>query len=357
MTESHEKRSKSIGQLSEGIKSFKQYYHRFRKWQQAMPQFVNRHQDTTQQCHNCGTEYGGNFCPICGQRAGIGRVGWKSIEENVSLLWGLDSRSLPYTLLQLLLRPGYLVRDYISGHRQVSYPPVKMLVILSLFAVIIESVFHVKNEIISLHFNIPEIDEVVQWFNTNKSWATLFTQIFFILPTWAIFRFAPRYPRHSLPEGFFLQVFVSVQSLLLGLLNYLFGNGGGTLGAIFTFITYWQLFGYGWWSTLWRFIVTVITSLILMLPMIMIGFLYGQDDTTSDKIAVGLILCVIIAFLIAAILYVSYLIGKRTYRKSLTKSRKYLERGGFKVFTETDENEDTRLLYFDLKPFKDAQNS
>ncbi len=35
----------------------------------------------------------------------------------------------------------------------------------------------------------------------------------------------------------------------------------------------------------------------------------------------------------------------------------YLERGGFKIFTETDENEDTRLLYFDLKPFKDAQNS
>lgn len=35
----------------------------------------------------------------------------------------------------------------------------------------------------------------------------------------------------------------------------------------------------------------------------------------------------------------------------------YLERGSFKIFTETDENEDTRLLYFDLKPFKDALNS
>jgi len=32
----------------------------------------------------------------------------------------------------------------------------------------------------------------------------------------------------------------------------------------------------------------------------------------------------------------------------------YESKGGFKFFTETDVNDDTRLLYFDLKPFKDA---
>ena len=32
----------------------------------------------------------------------------------------------------------------------------------------------------------------------------------------------------------------------------------------------------------------------------------------------------------------------------------YEKKGGFKFFTETDINDDTRLLYFDLKPFKDA---
>jgi len=32
----------------------------------------------------------------------------------------------------------------------------------------------------------------------------------------------------------------------------------------------------------------------------------------------------------------------------------YEDKGGFKFFTETDINDDTRLLYFDLKPFKDA---
>ena len=98
---------------------FKEYYDRFCRWQRAVPQYVNRHEDTVQHCCNCGTEFADNFCPRCGQRAELGRVGWQSVKENVALLWGMDSRSLGYTLLQLLGRPGYLVRDYISGRRQV----------------------------------------------------------------------------------------------------------------------------------------------------------------------------------------------------------------------------------------------
>jgi len=150
------------------------YYHRFCRWQHEVPHYVNRHEDTVQHCHNCGTAFSDNFCPRCGQRAEVGRVGWKSLKENIALLWGMDSRSLSYTLFQLLTRPGYLVRDYISGRRQVSFPPVKMLVIVSLFMVIFESVIHLENEVVSIHFNIPEIDNVIKWFNDNKSWGTLF---------------------------------------------------------------------------------------------------------------------------------------------------------------------------------------
>ena len=72
----------------------RQYYHRISRWQQAEPHYVNRHKDIVQHCHNCGMEFRDNFCPRCGQRAEVGRVGWNSIRENITLLWGLDSRSL-----------------------------------------------------------------------------------------------------------------------------------------------------------------------------------------------------------------------------------------------------------------------
>lgn len=287
------------------------YYHRFCRWQHEVPHYVNRHEDTVQHCHNCGTEFADNFCPRCGQRAEVGRVGWKSLKENIAILWGLDSRSLTYTLFQLLTRPGYLVRDYISGRRQVSFPPVKMLVIVSLFMVIFESVFHLENEVVSIHFNIPEIDNVIKWFNDNKSWGTLFYQIFFILPTWVVFRFAPGYPRHTLPEGFFLQVFVSTQSLLLTFLDYLSADFENVVATIFLIITYRQLFGYSWWGTLWRFIITALTALMMILPFFLVAFLFSNDDRKDDVINAGLWLLAIVILLVAVMLFVTYRISRK----------------------------------------------
>jgi cbb3-type cytochrome oxidase subunit 3 len=241
----------------------------------------------------------------------VGRVGWKSLKENIALLWGLDSRSLSYTLFQLLTRPGYLVRDYISGRRQVSFPPVKMLVIVSLFMVIFESVFHLENEVVSIHFNIPEIDNVIKWFNDNKSWGTLFYQIFFILPTWVVFRFAPGYPRHTLPEGFFLQIFVSTQSLLLTFLDYLSADFENVVATIFLIITYRQLFGYSWWGTLWRLIITVLTALMMILPLFLVAFLFSNDGRKDDVIRAGLWLLAIVILLTAVMLFVTYRISRK----------------------------------------------
>lgn len=287
------------------------YYHRFCRWQHEVPHYVNRHEDTVQHCHNCGTAFSDNFCPRCGQRAEVGRVGWDSLKENIALLWGLDSRSLSYTLFQLLTRPGYLVRDYISGRRQVSFPPVKMLVIVSLFTVIFESVFHLENEVVSIHFNIPEIDNVIKWFNDNKSWGALFYQIFFILPTWVVFRFAPGYPRHTLPEGFFLQIFVSTQSLLLTFLDYLSADFENVVATIFLIITYRQLFGYSWWGTLWRFIITVLTALMMILPLFLVALLFSNDDRKDDVIRAGLWLLAIVILLTAVMLFVTYRISRK----------------------------------------------
>lgn len=289
----------------------KQYYHRFCRWQQAPLYYVNRHPDSVQHCHNCGTAFSDNFCPRCGQRAEVGRVGWKSIKENITLLWGLDSRSFSYTILQLLGRPGYLVRDYISGHRQVSFPPVKMLVLVCLSVVIFESVFHQENNVISMHFKDEKIDSVIAWINAQKSWATLLYQSLYILPTWLVFRFAPGYPRHTLPEGFFLQVFLSVQSLLLSFLGYWNSDIELWLWLIYMYITYRQLFGYGWWSTLWRFVVVMLLHLGVMATVAAaVTVLLLHRDNGSYVYFLVLISAIVL--LTAVMLIVTHRINKRT---------------------------------------------
>ena len=295
-------------------------YHRFRRWQQTEPHYVNRHQDTVQHCHNCDTDYSGNFCPVCGQRAGLGRVGWQTIKDNIALLWGMDSRSLGYTLLQLLGRPGYLVRDYISGRRQVSFPPVKMLILVCLFVVIFETVFDVKSAVLKVKFNVQEVDDVVAWINAQKSWATLFLQSLYILPTWLVFRFAPGYPRHTLPEGFFLQVFLSVQSLLLVFFGYLNENLELALWIIYMYITYYQLFGYGWWSTLWRLAVVELAQVaILLVSVTIVIYFYGYDDESKadpEMIKALLFILAATAVLTAVMLLITHVINRRSYHNN-----------------------------------------
>ena len=304
-----------------------QYYRRFRQWQLEGPRYVNRHQGTTQHCHNCGTEFSGNFCPICGQRAKVGRVGWKSIRESVEELWGINSRSLPNTLVQLLGRPGYLVCDYISGRRQVSYPPVNLLVLVCLFVVVVESVFHVNNDVVGLKFNVQELDDIVAWINAQKSWATLLLQSFYILPTWLVFRYAPGYPQHTLPEGFYLQVYLSVLSLLTTLfIGYWNENLDLALFIIYMYITYYQLFGYSWWGTLWRMAVLFLLAVTAMiLSVVILSTIYVNDGIHDmiDALESILIVLPVAALLTAIILYVTHRINKRTYHKNIEEGGIY----------------------------------
>ena len=296
----------------------REYYHRFRQWQQAVPHYANRHEGEVQHCHNCDHEYEGNFCPICGQRAEVGRVGWRSVRENIALLWGLDSRSLSYTLLQLLCRPGYLVRDYISGRRLVSFPPVKMLVIVCLFVVIFETVFHLENEVLPITFHVKEVDDVIARINSQKNWAMLLLKSLYILPTWLVFRFAPGYPHHTLPEGFFLQVFLSVQALLLSFIGYWSGNAELALSVVFMYSTYLQLFGSGWWSTQWRFAVVELAQLaVIVVILILLIYFYGYDDesrTDPEMILALLFILGVTVVLTAIILLVTHAINRRSHR-------------------------------------------
>jgi hypothetical protein len=54
----------------------RKYFQRFCHWLQTVPHYANRHEGEVQHCHNCDSDFSGNFCPICSQRAEVGRVGY-----------------------------------------------------------------------------------------------------------------------------------------------------------------------------------------------------------------------------------------------------------------------------------------
>ena len=109
----------------------------FHVWQ-LKPHVVAPLSESTHECAACGTEYQGNYCPRCGQSASISRFSFKKAALLFLDVWGMGNRSMFRSLRDLVLRPGYMIRDYLSGMQSAYFPPFKMFFILFTFSLIIE---------------------------------------------------------------------------------------------------------------------------------------------------------------------------------------------------------------------------
>lgn len=240
----------------------------FRAWQENP---ISYRMDTSEHvCNNCGHTFRGNYCPVCSQSAHQGRISWLTIWQGIGQLWGIESRSAIYTLWQLFLRPGYLVRDYISGKRQVSYPPVKLLFILAAVVALAQYFFPLPTPD-PIQTGYKYVDLALIWINSHQNIAELLYGCLAILPTWFIFRKAPRYPHHTIPEGFYLQVYLAILSYIFTSLFVELDGVVGALTFVYNFIAYKQLFGYGYWGTLWRVVTCGVLSLTILILVAVIS--------------------------------------------------------------------------------------
>lgn len=282
---------------------------RFRAWQKEPRQYTDQGLGN-HCCTNCGHEFDGNFCPICGQNVKDGRITWHSVWGNFMRVWNIDSRSLPITLWQLLWRPGYLIGDYLDGHHQASHPPANMLFSVAIVYVLVVQLFGINDR--DIVFSLPSdsvFASAVNWLTTHPAWGMLSVTMILILPTWCFFRFAPRHTRHSLPEGIFIQLYICSLLFICDFIQLIF-SWGILLIPIYYYITYRQLFGYRFWGTLWRLILCffVWINIIVFLGCILII----PTEDNADFLSTILILSLIFGIATAAILAFGYLISRKT---------------------------------------------
>ena len=94
----------------------------FCEWQRR-PSCILKKSSELHRCLTCGEEYQGNYCPQCGQSAKIGRYSFKNALLLFLDVWGMGNRGMFRTVRDLILRPGYMIRDYISGMQMAYFPP------------------------------------------------------------------------------------------------------------------------------------------------------------------------------------------------------------------------------------------
>lgn len=244
----------------------------------------------------------------------------------------MHSRSLPYTAWQLLTRPGHLMRDYITGKRQVSFPPVKMLVILGVLVYLLGHWFfpaEYTREIGTVTSTgvLYYFEYYYKWITTHEEWSAMITFSSLILPTWIVFRHAPLIKRHSLPQGFFVQVFISNQLLVIELVFLLLSLAlffvprinieplEPLLFCIFLFVDYKQLFGYRWWGTIWRMIVILFMILCAITAIGALLSLFGNLNANVMTIFGYAFAVLFMLFLLCFVIYVVSVINRKLWRE------------------------------------------
>ena len=130
----------------------------FHIWQRR-PHELAPLSEESRTCSSCGTVYQGNFCPRCGQSARVGRFSFKKAALLFLDVWGMGNRSMFRSIRDLMLRPGFMIRDYLSGMQSAYFPPFKMFFLLAAFSLIIEHGFNFGLDVNDVQDEAPKTEQ------------------------------------------------------------------------------------------------------------------------------------------------------------------------------------------------------
>lgn len=305
----------------------KNKYRKFKEWEKK-PHQVAPLSEEQHECATCGTHFQGNYCPRCGQSAMIGRYSFKNAFLLFLDVWGLGNRGMFRSIRDLLLRPGYMIRDYLRGMQMAYYPPFKMFFLLSALALLIDTGLNIKG-INRMEKREKEMKELVngvnteakkaepqekktsqttgnpltkeekkkqakedfeqlteksnEWIDQHSSGLALVFLLLFSLPLWLLFRHSPAIPDIRLSECFVAMVYISNMVTIYSIVPSLlcFSKNAEFIWDIFAMllviVPIKQLSGYSYWSTTWRVAIaaiTLITVIILLFFAVAYTYLY-----------------------------------------------------------------------------------
>ena len=314
------------------MKDLHHRYQRFSEWKQQ-PHQVAPLSEVHHECATCGTHYEGNYCPRCGQSSKIGRYSFKNALLLYLDVWGLGNRGMFRTIRDLILRPGYMIRDYFRGMQMAYFPPFKLFFLLLALSVLVDSgmniqginrekqnekegkelvkqfskdVLHseprekkpkVKSEIKTdkpltkedqKMMAVEESERLTtsffEWLEQHGSVVGLAGLLVFSFPLYLLFRHSPAIPDLRFSECFVSMVYITDMFLIYNIIPSLLCFSVkaeiiyNMLTLLLPIIPIKQMSGYSYWSTFWRllaaFIPFVVVCILLFVAFVIGIFIY-----------------------------------------------------------------------------------
>ncbi len=94
-------------------------------------------------CISCDKEHNNNFCPNCGEKAGIKRITFQSVLQDAFSSFTNMDKGVLFNLKYLTLNPKQLVTDYIKGKRKGINNPITFLIIATSIYLILETLVEI----------------------------------------------------------------------------------------------------------------------------------------------------------------------------------------------------------------------
>ena len=93
-------------------------------------------------CKNCNSEFSGSYCNTCGQRTSIHKVTFKeTFQDFIDTMFSVNA-PLWVTIKSLMLNPGKLFREYLSGKRKTYYKPVPFFILTTIVFVLVKTILN-----------------------------------------------------------------------------------------------------------------------------------------------------------------------------------------------------------------------
>ena len=305
------------------MKNLHNRYKQYREWK-LEPHQVAPLSEEQHECATCGTHYEGNYCPRCGQSARIGRYSFKKAILLFLDVWGLGNRGMFRSIRDLILRPGYMIRDYLRGMQMAYFPPFKMFFLLLALWLVVDSGLNIQfvnrekqNEQeteqifsrfkpkVSLNATDDKADEkkngilftkeekekmfnqeykqkegkVGDWIEQHSSLFVLAGLLLFSLPLYLLFRRSPAIPDLRLSECFVAMVYITDMILIYGIIPSLLCFSVKAeiyydlLSLLLAIIPIKQLSGYSYFSTIWRLVAAFIPFAIMCMILLIAGII------------------------------------------------------------------------------------
>ena len=291
------------------MEQIKEKYERFKEWQ-IKPYEVAQLTAEKHECATCHTEFHGNYCPRCGQKSTIGRYSFKTAFLTFLDVWGLGNRGMFRTIRDLLLRPGYMIRDYLSGMQMAYFPPFKMFFLVITLSVLVDSGLNIKmtntlNNTFTtttkvdvskepdqaLNDNdskkklelkiLDKIDKCVSWLDNNQTIVQFLLLLVLSGPMYLLFRKNKKIPDIRYSELFIAMVYITNMMTIVNIIGGFFLPGNASvkhLAYALSIIPLTQLFGYSYLKTLFKvvasFAILISAGALLLIIVVSLGYLF-----------------------------------------------------------------------------------